>query len=1526
MQYSATPAPQGLYDPQFERDACGVAAVADIKGRRSHSIVNDGVTALINLDHRGAAGADPAVGDGAGILIQVPDALFRAVVGFELPESPDPRHGQAYSVGTGFLPADPAIRAEAKKIVADIVADEGLTLLGWREVPTDPIGAGVGRMALDVMPAFEQLFLAAPAVDGVYPFGVDLDRMIYAARKRIEHDTAALAGSEHGVYFASLSSRTIVYKGMLTTEQLPAFFADITDERTESAIAIVHSRFSTNTFPAWPLAHPFRFIAHNGEINTVRGNRNRMRAREAMLASKLIPGDLARAFPICTPGASDSASFDEVLELLHLGGRTLPHAVLMMIPEAWENNATLDPSIRGFAEFHASLIEPWDGPACVTFTDGTILGAVLDRNGLRPGRWWLTTDDTVVLASEAGVLPIPPEKVLERGRLQPGRMFLVDTDQGRILNDAEVKGALAAEHPYRDWVHAGLMRLTDLPDREHVTVSHRSVLARQKIFGYTEEELRVLITPMAATGAEGIGSMGTDTPEAVLSTRPRLIFDYFSQLFAQVTNPPLDAIREAVVTSLSSVIGPEANLLEPGPWSCRQVVLPFPVLDNDDLAKLMGMNADGNLPGFASATISGLYDVHGGAEALADAIERCRLETDDAIAAGARVIMLSDRHSTADRAPIPSLLLTSAVHQHMVRQKTRTKVALVVESGDAREVHHIALLLGYGAGAVNPYLVLESAEDLSRHGLLGDVTPAKAVKNTVYALGKGVLKVMSKMGISTVGSYRGAQVFAVFGIDTPVLDEYFTGTTTRTGGSGLSTIAGDIAARHALAFVPNPGTLEHRKLEVGGQYQWRREGEIHLFNPETVYLLQHSTRSKQEKVFRRYTDAVDKLSREGGTLRGLFELRTGERPAVELDEVEPASEIVKRFVTGAMSYGSISVEAHQTLAIAMNRLGGKSNTGEGGEDIDRLLDPVRRSAIKQVASGRFGVTSAYLVNSAEIQIKMAQGAKPGEGGQLPGSKVYPWIAATRHATAGVGLISPPPHHDIYSIEDLKQLIHDLRNANPAAAVSVKLVSVPGVGTVAAGVTKAHADKVIVAGYDGGTGAAPLTSLKHTGQPWELGLAETQQTLRLNQLREQVRVQVDGGLKTSRDVVVAALLGAEEFGFSTAPLVVAGCVMMRVCHLDTCPVGIATQNPVLRARYTGTPEFVETFFLYLAEQVREYLAALGFRSIEEAVGHAEMLDVSAAVAHHRAHGLDLAPLLEIPEVASDYSCTHPAQHDLSKTLDAKLIELATTALQDARGVRIDLPIRNVDRTAGTMLGSEVTRIFGPDGLPEHTIDVNLTGTAGQSLGAFLPRGVSLTLLGDANDYVGKGLSGGRIVVRPDENSPSQAPGVKTQVIAGNTIGYGATSGEIYLRGRVGERFAVRNSGALMVVEGTGDHACEYMTGGRVVILGRTGRNVGAGMSGGIAYLLDPEPAKVNPELVDLEPLDADEVFWLGEQISAHAKLTGSRIAAALLADWPVAAIRFSRVMPRDYRKVLSIRAEAASLGVDADEMIMEASHG
>ncbi len=1547
MKYSAVPERQGLYDPALEHDGCGVAAVADIKGRRSNKIVADGITALINLDHRGAAGADPAVGDGAGILLQIPETFLRAVVDFELPASEETAVGLpavvspedgiaqaagdngpggcAFAVGNAFVPTDDRERAEAKRLVAKIVAEEGLELLGWRTVPTDPVGAGVGQMALDVMPSFEQLFLASPVrADGTRPSGIDLDRLVYPARKRIEHETAA---ADVDVYFASLSSRTIVYKGMLTTHQLPAFFDDIRDTRVESAIVVVHSRFSTNTFPAWPLAHPYRFIAHNGEINTVRGNRNRMRAREAMLASPLFPGDISRLFPICTPGASDSASFDEVLELLHLSGRSLPHAVLMMIPEAWENSrATMDPAVRGFAEFHASLMEPWDGPACVTFTDGRLLGAVLDRNGLRPGRWWLTTDGTVVLASESGVLPIPPEKVVERGRLQPGRMFLVDTVAGRILDDTEIKSTLAAAHPYAEWVHAGIVPLADLPARPHVATPHEAVLRRQQVFGYTDEDLRLLIEPMAAKGAEAIGSMGTDTPEAVLSARPRLLFDYFSQLFAQVTNPPLDAIREQVVTSMASIIGPEDNLLDPSPNSCRQISLPFPVIDNDDLAKLAGVNSDGDMAGFAAAVISGLYEVDGGGQALFDALARCRREADEAIADGARILVLSDRDCDAKRAPIPSLLLTSAVHQHLVRQKSRTKVALVTEAGDAREVHHVALLLGYGAGAVNPYLVLESAEDLAAAGLLGGVSPLEAIRNTVYALGKGVLKVMSKMGISTVGSYRQAQVFAAFGIDEDVLEEYFTGTTSRTGGSDLGVIAADIHERHSLAFVSNGAVREHRGLEVGGQYQWRREGEIHLFNPETVYLLQHASRTKQISVFRRYTDTVDELSRKGATLRGMFGLRTDIRTPIPLAEVEPVSAIVKRFVTGAMSYGSISAEAHETLAIAMNRLGGRSNTGEGGEDVDRLLDPRRRSAIKQVASGRFGVTSAFLVNADEIQIKMAQGAKPGEGGQLPGNKVYPWIAATRHATTGVGLISPPPHHDIYSIEDLKQLIHDLRNANPRAAVSVKLVAEPGVGTVAAGVVKAHADLVIIAGYDGGTGAAPLTSLKHTGQPWELGLAEVQQTLRLNGLREQVRLQADGGLKTGRDVIIAALLGAEEFGFATAPLVVAGCVMMRVCHLDTCPVGIATQNPVLRARYTGTPEFVETFFLFLAEQVREYLAALGFRSIQEAVGRAELLDIAPAVDHHRARGLNLAPLLAVADIDSGHSCTRPAQHDLSSTLDAKLIVAAADTLADGTPVELAFEVRNVDRTVGTMLGSEVTRKFGPDGLPDDSIRISLTGTAGQSLGAFLPRGITLTLTGDANDYVAKGLSGGRIVIRPEENSPSQQPGQKAQVIAGNTIGYGATSGELYLRGRVGERFAVRNSGALMVTEGAGDHALEYMTGGRVVILGRTGRNAAAGMSGGIGYLLDADISRINTEMVDVEQLADDEQVWLGEVVADHARYTGSRIAFGLLAAWPTESRRFSRVMPRNYRRVLELQAQAAETGVDADDLIMEAARG
>jgi len=1522
-----TPAPShrlGLYDPSFEHDACGVAAIVDVHGRRSHGVVADAITALTNLDHRGAAGADPCVGDGAGMLLQIPDTLLRAVVPFDLPvrdEAGAP--GEAYAVGVAFLPTDPESLTLARSLVAAIVAEEGLELLGWRPVPTEPDLSGAGRAALESMPVFEQLFLAAPGDNGARAQGLALDRLVYAARKRIERDSAA-AGC--AVYFPSLSSRTLVYKGMLTTGQLAPFFPDLTDERTASAIAVVHSRFSTNTFPAWPLAHPYRYIAHNGEINTIRGNRNRMTARESLLETDAIPGDLARAFPICTPGASDSATFDEVLELLHLAGRPLPHAVMMMIPEAWQNKTDIDDTIRAFAEYHASLIEPWDGPACVTFTDGTLLGAVLDRNGLRPGRWWLTASGRVILASETGVLQVPPSEVVRRGRLRPGRMFLVDTAQGRIVPDSEIKRELATGQAYREWVDSGMLRLADLPPRPQPAANHLDVLHRQQLFGYTEEEVRVILTPMATTGAEAIGSMGDDTPRAALSHQPRMLFDYFSQLFAQVTNPPLDAVREAVVTSMSSVIGPEQNLLEATPASCRQIRLDTPILGNEDLAKLVGINADGDLPSFQSAVIAGRYRVAGGGAALAAAIERVRADVDEAIACGAGIIVLTDRDADSEHAPIPSLLITSAVHQHLIRVKARTKVALVIESADAREVHHMALLLGYGAGAVNPYLALETARDLAESGALDGISADDAEHNLMHAWTKGVLKVMSKMGISTIGSYRCAQVFACFGLEQELLDEYFTGTVSRTGGAGLDRIAADAAARHALAFTPNSTALEHRGLTVGGQYQWRREGELHLFNPETVYLLQHATRTKQEDIFRRYTDEVEDGYLLGGTLRGLMDLRDGVRTPVPLDEVEPATEIVKRFATGAMSYGSISAEAHETLAKAMNKLGGKSNTGEGGEDVERLLDPTRRSFIKQVASGRFGVTSAYLVNAGEIQIKMAQGAKPGEGGQLPGHKVYPWIAATRHATPGVGLISPPPHHDIYSIEDLKQLIFDLRCANPAARISVKLVAEPGIGTVAAGVAKAHADTIVVAGHDGGTGAAPLTSLKHAGQPWELGLAEVQQTLRMNGLRTAVRVQVDGGLKTGRDVVVAALLGAEEFGFATAPLVVAGCVMMRVCHLDTCPVGIATQNPVLRKRFPGAPEFVETFFLYLAQQAREHLAALGFRSIDEAVGHAELLDVSRAVAEGRTHGVDLTPLLHIDGLADGLRGTRPRRHDLSGTLDATLIAQAEGALGGGRQVDLAADVRGTDRAVGTMLGSEVTRRCGPDGLPDGTIRVNLTGSAGQSLGAFVPHGVDITLVGDANDYVAKGLSGGAVVARPHPDAPGGGDG---QVIAGNTIGYGATAGTVYLRGVVGERFAVRNSGALMVCEGTGDHALEYMTGGRVVILGETGRNVAAGMSGGIGFVLDAVPGAINTDMVELSGPGDDDIAYLAGVLADYAGRTGSPLARSLLADWPTAAARFTRIMPKDYARVLAVREAAEREGLTEEltnARIMEASHG
>ena len=1246
----ANPPPQGLYDGRHEHDACGVAFVATLTGVASHDIVAAAITALRNLDHRGATGSEPDSGDGAGILLGVPDAFFRQVVDFELPPV------RTYAVGTAFLPGDADEVAKTRLRIEEIAAEEGLRVLGWREVPTDP--SSLGATALSVMPAFSQLFVAPSAGRQV---GMALERLAFCLRKRAEHETEA--------YFPSMSSRTIVYKGMLTTAQLERFYPDLLDERVASAVAVVHSRFSTNTFPSWPLSHPFRYIAHNGEINTVMGNRNWMRAREALLTSDLVDGDLERLYPVCTPGASDSASFDEVLELLHVGGRTLPHAVLMMIPEAWENHTEMDPRRRAFYQFHASMMEPWDGPACVVFTDGTQVGAVLDRNGLRPARYWVTEDGLVVLASEVGVLDLDPARVVRKGRLKPGRMFLVDTAEHRIVEDEEIKAELATEQPYEEWLHAGTLHLENLPDREHVVHTHASVTRRQQIFGYTEEEKRVLLTPMARTGAEPIGSMGTDTPIAALSDRPRLVFDYFSQLFAQVTNPPLDAIREELVTSLSGMIGPEANLLEPNPASCRQLVLPFPVITNDELAKILHINRDGDLPGYATHVSRGLYDVTGGGDALTARLEEICAEVSAAIAGGARIIVLSDRHSTADLAPVPSLLLTGAVHHHLVREKTRTRVGLVVEAGDVREVHHVALLVGYGAAAVNPYLAMETVEDLARDGHYVEVTPERAVANLVRSLGKGVLKVMSKMGVSTVASYTGAQIFEAIGLSQPLVDRYFTGTTSRLGGVGIGTLAAEVARRHRRAYPVDGLPPAHRSLEVGGEYQWRREGEPHLFDPETVFRLQHSTRSGRYDVFKTYTDRVNEQSERLMTLRGLFRLKGADagdcsgRTSVPVEEVEPVSEIVKRFSTGAMSYGSISIEAHETLAIAMNRLGGRSNTGEGGEDADRLHDPERRSAIKQVASGRFGVTSEYLTNADDIQIKMAQGAKPGEGGQLPGHKVYPWVARTRFSTPGVGLISPPPHHDIYSIEDLAQLVHDLKNSNPAARVHVKLVAEVGVGTVAAGVSKAHADVVLISGHDGGTGAAPLTSLKHAGAPWELGLAETQQTLLLNGLRDRIVVQCDGQLKTGRDVVVAALLGAEEFGFATAPLVVSGCVMMRVCHLDTCPVGVATQNPVLRERFTGKADHVVNFFTYIAEEVRELLAQLGFRTLQEAVGHAELIDAARAVDHWKAQGLDLAPLLHVPALAEGASRHHTVaqDHGLAKALDNELVELAGPAL-------------------------------------------------------------------------------------------------------------------------------------------------------------------------------------------------------------------------------------------------------------------------
>ncbi|QRY46802.1 glutamate synthase large subunit [Mycolicibacterium boenickei] len=1527
------PSKVGLYNPAYEHDACGVAMVADIHGRRSRDIVDKAITALVNLEHRGAQGAEPNTGDGAGILLQVPDSFLREVVDFQLPEP------GSYATGMAFLPQSSRDAAAAAEAVEKIVEAEGLQVLGWREVPTDD--SSLGALARDAMPTFRQLFIGGAS-------GMDLERKAYVVRKRAEHELGTKGPGQDGpgretVYFPSLSGQTFVYKGMLTTPQLKAFYLDLQDDRMTSALGIVHSRFSTNTFPSWPLAHPFRRIAHNGEINTVTGNENWMRAREALIRTEVFGTDgLDKIVPVCTPGASDTARFDEVLELLHLGGRSLPHAVLMMIPEAWERHESMDPARRAFYEFHDSLMEPWDGPASVCFTDGTVIGAVLDRNGLRPSRIWVTDDGLVVMASEAGVLPLDPSTVVQKLRLQPGRMFLVDTAQGRIVSDEEIKAQLASEQPYQEWIEAGLFPLDELPPGDYVRMPHHRVVLRQQIFGYTYEELNLLVAPMARTGAEALGSMGTDTPVAILSARPRMLFDYFQQLFAQVTNPPLDAIREEVVTSLQGVIGPEGDLLNPGPESCRQIVLPQPILRNADLSKLICVDPDhevrGHKHGMRAAVIRCLYPVNRGGQGLKEALDNVRAKVSEAIREGARIIVLSDRESNETMAPIPSLLSVAAVHHHLVRERTRTKVGLVVEAGDAREVHHMAMLCGFGAAAVNPYMAFESIEDMVDRGVISGINSDKAKANYVKAAGKGVLKVMSKMGISTLASYTGAQLFQAIGISQEVLDQYFTGLSCPVGGIGLDDIAADVATRHSLAYLDRPDERAHRELEVGGEYQWRREGEYHLFNPDTVFKLQHSTRTGQYSIFKEYTALVDDQSERMASLRGLLKFKDGVRQPISIDEVEPASEIVKRFSTGAMSYGSISAEAHETLAIAMNRLGGRSNSGEGGESVDRF-DPDengdwRRSAIKQVASGRFGVTSHYLTNCSDIQIKMAQGAKPGEGGQLPGHKVYPWVAEVRHSTPGVGLISPPPHHDIYSIEDLAQLIHDLKNANPAARVHVKLVSENGVGTVAAGVSKAHADVVLISGHDGGTGATPLTSMKHAGAPWELGLAETQQTLLLNGLRDRIVVQVDGQLKTGRDVVVAALLGAEEFGFATAPLVVSGCIMMRVCHLDTCPVGVATQNPVLRERFNGKPEFVENFFMFIAEEVRELMAQLGFRTVNEMVGQVGALDTTRAAEHWKAHKLDLTPVLYEPESAfmnQDLYCSSRQDHGLDKALDQQLITQSREALDSGSSVRFSTKITNVNRTVGTMLGHEVTKAYGGQGLPDGTIDITFDGSAGNSFGAFVPKGITLRVYGDANDYVGKGLSGGRIVVRPADEAPAGFA-AEDNIIAGNVVLFGATSGEAFLRGQVGERFAVRNSGAHAVVEGVGDHGCEYMTGGKVVILGPTGRNFAAGMSGGVAYVYDPAGVlgeNLNTEMVELEALEAADVEWLHGILTAHVDATDSAVGQRVLDSWDGsdgALKHFVKVMPRDYKRVLAAIAEAEQAGVNVDEAIMAAANG
>ncbi|MEL7506214.1 MAG: glutamate synthase large subunit [Cyanobacteria bacterium J06554_1] len=1508
------PPKQGLYDPQFEHDACGVGFVVQMKGLASHDIVQQGLQILCNLEHRGACGSEVNTGDGAGILVQLPHRFLvkaAAAEGIALPDAGE------YGVGLIFTSPDATVRAESRRRFESVTAQMGQKVLGWRDVPTDD--STLGATAQLSEPFMQQVFIARGA-----DLADDLafERKLYVIRK-LAYNAIGKTGHDTYWYPASLSCRTMVYKGMLTPPQVKSFFPDLSDPDFESALALVHSRFSTNTFPSWERSHPYRYIAHNGEINTLRGNTNWMIARQSMFESALFGDDMAKVKPVININGSDSTIFDNALELLVLAGRSLPHAVMMMVPEPWTGHESMDDASKAFYEYHACLMEPWDGPASVAFTDGSMIGAVLDRNGLRPSRYYVTKDDRVIMASEAGVLPVEPDQVLEKGRLQPGRMFLVDMAAGRIVGDEEVKSEIVNAQPYRQWLDQHQLTLSTLaPKTPRAEVSGGSLRQRQMAFGYTFEELRMLLTPMAQNGVEAIGSMGTDTPLAVLSDKPKLLYDYFQQLFAQVTNPPIDSIREAIITSAVTTVGSERNLLDPQPESCRLIQLKTPVIGNDELAKLQHIDESG----FAALTLPILFDPKAGVQGLESAMESIFERVDGAISTGTNLIVLSDRGMDATQAPIPALLAVAGLHHHLIRTGTRTHVGIILESGEPREVHHFAVLLGYGCNVINPYLAFETLDDMVADGMLVDIIPEDAHKNYIKAVTKGTIKIASKIGISTLQSYRGAQIFEAIGLNHSVIDKYFTWTASRIEGIDLDVIAQEAIMRHGHGFAER-GDIP--VLDVGGNYQWRKDGEAHLFNPDTIHTLQQAVRAGDYKAYQHYANLVNDQSKQHFTLRGLLDFKA--RQPIPIDEVEPVEAITRRFKTGAMSYGSISKEAHESLAIAMNRIGGKSNTGEGGEDPERFTwtnerGDSKNSAIKQVASGRFGVTSLYLSQAKEIQIKMAQGAKPGEGGQLPGKKVYPWIAKVRHSTPGVGLISPPPHHDIYSIEDLAELIHDLKNANRSARINVKLVSEVGVGTIAAGVAKAHADVVLVSGFDGGTGASPQTSIKHAGLPWELGLAETHQTLVLNNLRSRIVVETDGQMKTGRDVVMAALLGAEEFGFSTAPLVSLGCIMMRVCQKNTCPAGIATQDPQLRKSFVGDPEHVVNFMQFIAQDVREIMAQLGVRTFDELVGHTDWLEVQSAVDHWKAKGVDLSKILAQPQVDDSVGryCQIPQDHGLDKALDmTTLLDLCEPAIERGETVSATLPICNINRVVGTILGNEITKKHW-DGLPDDTVNLIFQGSAGQSFGAFVPAGVTLRLEGDGNDYVGKGLSGGKIVVYPSK-AATFVP--QDNIIIGNVAFYGATGGEAYIYGMAGERFCVRNSGVNAVVEAVGDHGCEYMTGGKVAVLGTTGRNFAAGMSGGIAYVFDEAGdfiTRCNTEMVDLERLtDPEEIADLREMLTKHQDYTGSQKASQILGDWDALLPTFVKVIPRDYKRVIQALKQALEDGLSGDDALSAA---